>query len=176
MHKCIYCIYWMKSKAISTIKKNNNFEITKYCTTKKRKIKSDSKSCKHFTPVKIFYCEKNDNRKHIKACFYGNRYSKNGEYPLLYKECKKCRQFKKEIYPIIKEFDITTKQIKTIERREEKPKEEGYKIPRRKKKIPRRRKKKTISRRNMKTISRRNMKIPVKLSRRKKKTISRRDK
>jgi hypothetical protein len=140
---CYYCDRFHDAPMITKIRR--------HCDATGRKVKASSKSCpKYFVPTEhSFYCENNHCSLYLMQCLGRRRNRKNLNQ---WDTCSKCRQWDKEIGPIIQEYWFEAKPVKN---------------PR---KIRRRIKKKRIIRRR----STDNPKLKRKIKRRKQKTKIRR--
>lgn len=142
-HRCVYCYYWIRSSIVRRIKKKSkstkkklkkneekklkkNEEtktiIKRKCQIKKKIIDTSSKSCKNFSPIGFFCDNYNIYLKFIQCL---NR-RRNSENLTKWADCKKCRQFEKEIKEIADEYFLNAKKVRNpssriIKRRKTKP-------------------------------------------------------
>ena len=126
--QCGMCDWWPNSP-ITKVDKNKN--TVRKCVAKKRRIKATSESCKYFNPT-YFFCDQYQQRFPYEVCLARRRNRQNlGGYS----QCKKCRQFEREIREIVEEYFLNSTPIVTprhLARGEEKI--GSGKIKRRKKK------------------------------------------
>jgi hypothetical protein len=121
---CLYCEKWIESSIISrdqdqeeglpgekTKKKRRRVasgSITRICKTRQREITSSNLSCKYFKPTSYIYCRRNNQKVPMITCLHKRLNPKKFSE---YKKCRRCRQFSKEIQPILEEYHITAKRI-----------------------------------------------------------------
>ena len=99
MSTCGCCHWWSRSNVISR-GTTNNANYTRKCIASRKKVTSDTDRCKYFNPD-YFYCDKFGVRLKYVQCLARRRNEKKlGEWD----DCKKCRQFEKEIGPVIKDY------------------------------------------------------------------------
>lgn len=165
---CGYCARWMSSKKVSL--DNDNEEVPKK-GRKKRKRKKKSAllirqcdltgkdvttadvACRYFEQKNNLFCQDYGYWVHFLVCLNRHRYKNRKRF----EKCQECRQFDKEISPIIEKFDLKLPQKKVIKRRKK------IRIIRRRSSHPRRR---VVKRRVLpRKIKRR--KLPRKIKRRK---------
>lgn len=164
---CIYCNEWVHSRIIKRTdngdeessskkkrkKKKREKSIVRDCAVTGKAIKLDSPTCRYFKPTNTFYCTGKDHRLTLITCLHKRRMykrSKGGKKPDN-PECKSCRQFDREIYPVVNKFEIY-KQLTPLRQITRRP--QTRRIKRRpiseakpKRVITRRKKKRTIKRR-----------------------------
>lgn len=144
-HICLYCERWCQNPIVYKGKKNEG--IVKQCSATKKKISSNDSSCRFFIPVTNVYCDKNDERIPMVLCL--NRRVNRDKYRS-WSNCAKCRQFDKEILPILEKYHVglakINREARKLKRR--KNKKEGERILKRRtpknsspKKLTKRRKK-----------------------------------
>lgn len=110
-HKCIYCYEWSRSPIIrrSTDQEQSSHKtISRKCPIIKKQINTDSNGCKYFNPSLFFYCNKDQCFIDFIACLNRRRNSKDLDS---FNGCKKCRQFDKDIKPIIEDYWLNGKEI-----------------------------------------------------------------
>ena len=100
MAHCGNCDWWSQSEVVSRSDKSST--TIKKCIARRKKIASDSESCRYFKPH-IFYCEQNNCRLTYEQCIARRRNSKN---LVDYQNCKRCRQFDKEIRDIVLQYYV----------------------------------------------------------------------
>ena len=152
-HKCVYCYEWSSSPIIrrwSDQDQSSRKVISRKCPVTKKQINIDSNGCKYFSPSLVFYCDKNQCFIDFMVCLNRRRNQKGLDS---FNQCKKCRQFEKDVKSIIEDYWLNGKEIIihriSIKRRDKI--ETKRPIKRREKKI-----KKIIKRRPIKrTIKRR---------------------
>jgi hypothetical protein len=95
---CGYCDWWTNSPILSRGEKSK--ETVRRCVAKNKKITSDKECCRYYNPV-YFYCDQNNQRLKFEQCLARRRNSAN---LATFQACKNCRQFDKEIRPIVEEY------------------------------------------------------------------------
>lgn len=97
---CANCDWWSQAKIIS---RGDKGTVTyRLCPALKERVQSQEKSCKYFNPI-YFHCDKNNCRLTIEQCLARRRNPKN---LVGFQNCKKCRQFDKEIREIVEMYYI----------------------------------------------------------------------
>jgi len=105
---CSNCHWWCRSDVVK--RESNGY--TKRCIASKKKVQADSKQCKYFNPT-IFNCDNFGCRLNYNQCIARRRNEKN---LLSWELCKNCRQFDKEIRPIIERYFLDLVPIVTPRR------------------------------------------------------------
>jgi len=95
---CSCCLWWTRSKVVQ----RNNSGFVRRCIASKKEVKADSEPCQYFNPG-YFQCDKYGCRLTFLQCLSRRR---NGKGFLSWEECNDCRQFDKEIRPIIEKYFI----------------------------------------------------------------------
>lgn len=153
LYSCGYCHTWSKSPIIGReagdySSKSNHRRINRKCILKKISVDFDSDNCKYFSPANNFYCDKNNHFVSFIVCL-NRRFNKKGLDN--FEQCKKCRQFDKDIKPILENFWVEGNPVIKSKRRNIKRRENKIDIKRNDKKI---KDKRTIKRRKETKIKR----------------------
>ena len=111
---CSYCHFWPRSKYAGETTKNGSYDkpkkkrqkkknkkSQKKCFVTERKIRTTSHACSQFKLTSWYHCLIKDFRTTFLICL-NRRKSKDSD-------CKRCRQFGKEIEHITEEFEIKLK-------------------------------------------------------------------
>lgn len=112
-YKCCYCEQWTKAKIYrketeGDDKKNKSKGIKKTCLLNGRDINIDSVSCEYFRPASIIWCQNNEEQINLLVCLnHRLNYRKFNAW----RKCKKCRQFKKELQPIVEDYFLRCKKV-----------------------------------------------------------------
>lgn len=120
---CRYCKYFVKSPKT---KKTFKGKTIRRCRVKGRRIHIDKKACDLFDPAALFHCDQFECQLAFANCLHrrGNRLKLKA-----WDDCKKCRQFEKELTGLIQNFFIEGRvpkdppdEFKDKDKEEEKPK------------------------------------------------------
>jgi len=98
MIKCGLCDWFANSPIVTKGDKGTLGK--RKCVAKKMRRASDSEACKYFK-ANYFYCDQFNQRLKFEQCLSRRRNPKGFNS---YSKCKKCRQFDKEIRPIIEAY------------------------------------------------------------------------
>jgi hypothetical protein len=166
---CSCCNWWVRSKVISRGSGANSLYVRK-CIASGKEVKSNSEKCRYFNPT-YFYCDKYNCRLTFAQCLQRRRNDKKFND---WDECRNCRQFDKEIRPILEKYYldrvpvVTPRKLRDYDKKKETPKKRV--IKRRNK--PDSKKPRTITRRSKsvsnkpRKIKRRSKSEPRKIKRR----------
>lgn len=118
---CGYCSRWRSSSA--TAVRNNDGEtqgkkkkkkLKRTCEVTGREVTASGTACKYLTPIKYFWCNEYDYWLDVLQCLNRQR-AKNAKS---YENCSTgCRQYWKELNPIVEQFNIKLPQRRFIKRR-----------------------------------------------------------
>jgi len=107
MSSCKYCEYFYGQTPIkSSLSKGSTPK--RRCKIAKKIIVEDSKICKYFNPTFSFWCEKFKQKLNPIYCLIRRLNKKSFDN---WKPCKKCRQFDKEIRPLIEDHFLELQKI-----------------------------------------------------------------
>jgi hypothetical protein len=84
--RCRYCIHYFEGELNKTEDERGYKKLSRTCPVISEEVTQDTKSCKEFTKVKIFYCDKDDNRLYMSVCVSRQNKNRRG--------CIKCKQGK----------------------------------------------------------------------------------
>lgn len=115
---CKYCKHFAATRRTGKVKKG---KVYRRCPVKARTIHSERSACDYFGPANIFHCDMYEHQLAFANCLHrrGNRLDLKE-----WDDCKKCRQFEKELKGLFMEFFIEArKPITPYPDQIEKPKE-----------------------------------------------------
>lgn len=98
MIKCGSCDWWANSPIKN--RGDRNSATQRKCIAKRSDVSEDSESCRYFKP-QYFHCSENNCRLTFDQCLARRRNTKN---LLGYQNCRRCRQFDKEIREIVESY------------------------------------------------------------------------
>lgn len=97
---CKYCIHFAVTSKTGKVRKGKVF---RRCPVKEKLMHNDKSACDYFGPANIFYCDIYSHQLAFANCLNrrGNRLKLKE-----WEDCKKCRQFEKELKGLFMEFFI----------------------------------------------------------------------
>jgi hypothetical protein len=143
---CLYCDNWILSSVIlreapdedssggKKKSKPSSGSVRRKCHVRQKTITSHEPACKYFKPARNIYCNKHSERIPMVLCLH--RRINHSKF-IVYKKCKKCRQFAREIQPVLEEYHIGGTRIlepkvgRILKRRKKSPREEVRTLKRR---------------------------------------------
>lgn len=123
---CSCCEWWAHSRVVQ----RGSSGYIRSCIAANKEIKSNSDPCKYFNPT-YFHCDKFGQRITFMQCLNRRR---NEKKLTSWQDCKKCRQFDKEIREVISDYFLDANPTVTprhLIKKEETPSGSARKIKRR---------------------------------------------
>lgn len=125
---CGYCARWVSCKRVSNDsdneeipkkgrkkrkRKNKNAALVRQCDLTGKDVTVDSEACRYIEQKSNFFCQDYGYWVNYLVCLNRHRYKNRKRFEI----CQKCRQFEKEIGPIIAMFHIELPKKRIINRR-----------------------------------------------------------